>query len=185
MSDIGLTHVALPVSDLERFRGEAEVEGLVHLRTRSRPGMTGLWQVSARRSGSFDTWAQLDLSYIDRWSLWLDLKILARTLPARHGPVAFELDRLSEAFAEPSPPQVVEVDVHSGGHHHLLAGSPVHEPGEADLSIIRPEDEPEGLVLEDVFVPNGSPLSRRLTCSPAGVRSQRISRFCFSPGSNE
>lgn len=47
-----------------------------------KPGITGLWQVSARSSTSFDTWAQLDLSYIDRWSLWLDLKILARTLPA-------------------------------------------------------------------------------------------------------
>jgi lipopolysaccharide/colanic/teichoic acid biosynthesis glycosyltransferase len=47
-----------------------------------KPGITGLWQVSARRSASFDTWAQLDLSYIDRWSLWLDIKILVRTLPA-------------------------------------------------------------------------------------------------------
>ena len=47
-----------------------------------KPGITGLWQVSARRSSNFDTWAQLDLSYIDRWSLWLDLKILARTVPA-------------------------------------------------------------------------------------------------------
>ena len=47
-----------------------------------KPGITGLWQVSARRSPNFDTWAQLDLSYIDRWSLWLDFKILARTLPA-------------------------------------------------------------------------------------------------------
>jgi exopolysaccharide biosynthesis polyprenyl glycosylphosphotransferase len=47
-----------------------------------KPGITGLWQVSARRSTSFDSWAQLDLSYIDRWSLWLDFKILARTLPA-------------------------------------------------------------------------------------------------------
>ena len=47
-----------------------------------KPGITGLWQVSARRSASFDTWAELDLSYIDRWSLWLDLKILARTVPA-------------------------------------------------------------------------------------------------------
>jgi exopolysaccharide biosynthesis polyprenyl glycosylphosphotransferase len=47
-----------------------------------KPGITGLWQVSARRSGNFDIWAQLDLSYIDRWSLWLDLKILARTVPA-------------------------------------------------------------------------------------------------------
>ena len=47
-----------------------------------KPGITGLWQVSARRSTNFDTWAQLDLSYIDRWSLWLDFKILVRTLPA-------------------------------------------------------------------------------------------------------
>jgi exopolysaccharide biosynthesis polyprenyl glycosylphosphotransferase len=47
-----------------------------------KPGITGLWQVSARRSPNFDTWAQLDLSYIDRWSLWLDIKILARTVPA-------------------------------------------------------------------------------------------------------
>jgi exopolysaccharide biosynthesis polyprenyl glycosylphosphotransferase len=47
-----------------------------------KPGITGLWQVSARRSPDFDQWAQLDLSYIDRWSLWLDLKILARTVPA-------------------------------------------------------------------------------------------------------
>jgi exopolysaccharide biosynthesis polyprenyl glycosylphosphotransferase len=62
---------------------EVETYDLWHRRRLSmKPGITGLWQVSARRSGSFDTWAQLDLSYIDRWSLWLDLKILARTLPA-------------------------------------------------------------------------------------------------------
>ncbi len=47
-----------------------------------KPGITGLWQVSGRRSPNFDRWAELDLSYIDRWSLWLDLKILARTFPA-------------------------------------------------------------------------------------------------------
>ena len=47
-----------------------------------KPGITGLWQVSARRLDDFDGRAELDLSYIDRWSLWLDLKILARTVPA-------------------------------------------------------------------------------------------------------
>jgi exopolysaccharide biosynthesis polyprenyl glycosylphosphotransferase len=47
-----------------------------------KPGITGLWQVTGRRSSNFDSWAELDLSYIDRWSLWLDVKILARTLPA-------------------------------------------------------------------------------------------------------
>jgi exopolysaccharide biosynthesis polyprenyl glycosylphosphotransferase len=62
-----------------------EVEGydLWHRRRLSmKPGITGLWQVTARRSNDFDDRAQLDLSYIDRWSLWLDFKILARTLPA-------------------------------------------------------------------------------------------------------
>ena len=62
-----------------------EVEGydLWHRRRLSmKPGITGLWQVTARRSGTFDDRAQLDLSYIDRWSLWLDFKILARTVPA-------------------------------------------------------------------------------------------------------
>ena len=62
-----------------------EVEGydLWHRRRLSmKPGITGLWQVTSRRSGTFDDRAQLDLSYIDRWSLWLDLKILAQTIPA-------------------------------------------------------------------------------------------------------
>ncbi len=47
-----------------------------------KPGMTGLWQVEARREAEFDRWVTLDLAYIDRWSLWLDLKILIRTVPA-------------------------------------------------------------------------------------------------------
>jgi exopolysaccharide biosynthesis polyprenyl glycosylphosphotransferase len=46
------------------------------------PGMTGLWQVGARRSPDFDDWVEQDLRYIDSWSLWLDLKIIARTVPA-------------------------------------------------------------------------------------------------------
>jgi exopolysaccharide biosynthesis polyprenyl glycosylphosphotransferase len=47
-----------------------------------KPGMTGLWQVRARRSPEFDHWVQQDLEYIDSWSLWLDFKIIARTVPA-------------------------------------------------------------------------------------------------------
>jgi exopolysaccharide biosynthesis polyprenyl glycosylphosphotransferase len=62
---------------------EVDSYDLWHRRRLSmKPGITGLWQVSARQSPSFDAWAELDLSYIDRWSLWLDMKILARTIPA-------------------------------------------------------------------------------------------------------
>ncbi len=63
----------------------AEVSGydLWHRRRLSmKPGITGLWQVSARLDEEFDRWVELDLSYIDRWSLWLDLKIIVRTVPA-------------------------------------------------------------------------------------------------------
>lgn len=45
-----------------------------------RPGLTGLWQVSGRSRVPFDTGVALDLQYIDQWSLWLDLRVLARTV---------------------------------------------------------------------------------------------------------
>jgi exopolysaccharide biosynthesis polyprenyl glycosylphosphotransferase len=62
---------------------EVEAYDLWHRRRLSmKPGITGLWQVTARRSEIFDDRASLDLNYIDRWSLWLDVKILARTIPA-------------------------------------------------------------------------------------------------------
>jgi exopolysaccharide biosynthesis polyprenyl glycosylphosphotransferase len=47
-----------------------------------RPGMTGLWQVEGRRDADFDNRANHDLRYIDRWSIWLDVKIMLRTVPA-------------------------------------------------------------------------------------------------------
>lgn len=47
-----------------------------------RPGMTGLWQVQARFDHHFDDRAELDLRYIDQWSLWMDLGILLKTVPA-------------------------------------------------------------------------------------------------------
>ena len=62
---------------------EVQVYDVWHRRRLSmQPGITGLWQVSARREADFDRWVRLDLDYIDRWSLWLDLKIILRTIPA-------------------------------------------------------------------------------------------------------
>jgi exopolysaccharide biosynthesis polyprenyl glycosylphosphotransferase len=46
------------------------------------PGMTGLWQISGRSSLSFDDLVRLDFYYLDNWSIWLDISILAKTLPA-------------------------------------------------------------------------------------------------------
>lgn len=43
------------------------------------PGITGLWQVEARQDPSFDSYVSLDLTYIENWSIWLDLKIIVRT----------------------------------------------------------------------------------------------------------
>jgi exopolysaccharide biosynthesis polyprenyl glycosylphosphotransferase len=47
-----------------------------------KPGITCLWQVNGRNSVPFEQWMELDMQYIDKWSLWLDLKILALTVPA-------------------------------------------------------------------------------------------------------
>jgi lipopolysaccharide/colanic/teichoic acid biosynthesis glycosyltransferase len=45
--------------------------------------LTCLWQISGRNQISdFKDWVRLDLEYIDNWSLWLDLKILFKTIPA-------------------------------------------------------------------------------------------------------
>ena len=67
----------LPVRDYEGFSEDA------HRRRFSvRPGLTCLWQVSGRNGVPFDRWMELDMRYIDTWSLWLDLVILAKTVPA-------------------------------------------------------------------------------------------------------
>lgn len=64
-----------PVDDFSRYSVE-------HLRRLDvKPGLTGLWQVTARQDPSFETNLALDLEYIENWSLWLDLEILFRSLP--------------------------------------------------------------------------------------------------------
>lgn len=67
----------LPVRDYTGFNKDWQ-----RRRFSVRPGITCLWQVSGRSAVSFDQWMHLDIEYIDRWSLWLDLKILLRTIPA-------------------------------------------------------------------------------------------------------
>jgi exopolysaccharide biosynthesis polyprenyl glycosylphosphotransferase len=47
-----------------------------------RPGLTCLWQIRGRRNIELLEWMQMDLEYLDNWSLWLDFKILIRTIPA-------------------------------------------------------------------------------------------------------
>ena len=68
----------LPVDEVRRFND------LAHRRRLSvKPGLTCLWQISGRNQiKDFKDWVRLDLEYIDNWSLWLDLKILLRTIPA-------------------------------------------------------------------------------------------------------
>ena len=46
------------------------------------PGMTGLWQIAGRSNLSFDELVRFDFFYVDTWSIWLDISILAKTLPA-------------------------------------------------------------------------------------------------------
>lgn len=67
----------LPVRDYEGFNQDWQ-----RRRFSVRPGITCLWQVNGRSAIPFEQWMRLDLQYMDEWSLWLDLKILARTIPA-------------------------------------------------------------------------------------------------------
>lgn len=67
----------LPVRDYEGFN-----EDWQRRRFSIKPGITCLWQVNGRSSIPFEQWMRLDLQYMDEWSVWLDLKILAKTVPA-------------------------------------------------------------------------------------------------------
>jgi exopolysaccharide biosynthesis polyprenyl glycosylphosphotransferase len=67
----------LPVRDYQGFDKDWQ-----RRRFSVRPGITCLWQVTGRSSIQFEQWMELDMQYIDKWSLWLDFKILAQTIPA-------------------------------------------------------------------------------------------------------
>jgi exopolysaccharide biosynthesis polyprenyl glycosylphosphotransferase len=67
----------LPVRDYNGFDQDWQ-----RRRFSVRPGITCIWQVNGRSDIPFEKWMELDMQYIDHWSLWLDFKILAKTIPA-------------------------------------------------------------------------------------------------------
>ena len=64
-----------PWKDTEKY------EDWQRRRLSMKPGLTCLWQVKGRNTVGVDEWMRLDLEYIVNWSLWLDIKILLKTLP--------------------------------------------------------------------------------------------------------
>jgi len=68
----------LPLYEVANFENDAQ-----RRRLSVKPGLTCLWQISGRNKVQvFDQWVKLDLEYIDKWSVWLDIKILLKTIPA-------------------------------------------------------------------------------------------------------
>jgi lipopolysaccharide/colanic/teichoic acid biosynthesis glycosyltransferase len=67
----------LPLYEVDKFETPAQ-----RRRLSVAPGLTCLWQISGRNKiKNFQDWVSLDLLYIDNWSLWLDIKILFKTVP--------------------------------------------------------------------------------------------------------
>ena len=64
------------------LRDHALLEDWHRKRSNVLPGMTGLWQISGRSDLSFDDLVRLDFFYLENWSIWLDISILAKTVPA-------------------------------------------------------------------------------------------------------
>ncbi|MFT6100814.1 MAG: lipopolysaccharide/colanic/teichoic acid biosynthesis glycosyltransferase [Arenicella sp.] len=67
----------LPLEDYKRFTQ------ITHRRRLSvLPGITGPWQVSGRNNISFEKWMQLDIDYIENWTVWTDIRLILLTVPA-------------------------------------------------------------------------------------------------------
>ncbi|MFH1467344.1 MAG: sugar transferase [Pseudomonadota bacterium] len=72
----------LPAEDLLDLERDPEALYWFELRSKVKPGMTGLWQVSGRSGLTFADMVALDIQYVQNWSFWTDLVILLKTLPA-------------------------------------------------------------------------------------------------------
>ena len=70
-----------PAADRRRGRG-SQLDGWRRRRIDLTPGITGLWQVLGRTSIPFDEMIKLDYLYVTNWSLWKDVRLMLRTLPA-------------------------------------------------------------------------------------------------------
>jgi exopolysaccharide biosynthesis polyprenyl glycosylphosphotransferase len=72
----------LPMADLAGIGTDAELRYWFDLRSKVKPGITGPWQISGRSELGMADMVRLDIDYIQNWSLWLDLSLLLKTLPA-------------------------------------------------------------------------------------------------------
>jgi len=66
----------MSIRDVDLFN-----KGIQRKRFSVKPGITCIWQISGRSNLPFEKWLEFDLQYIENWSLWLDLKILLKTIP--------------------------------------------------------------------------------------------------------
>jgi lipopolysaccharide/colanic/teichoic acid biosynthesis glycosyltransferase len=64
------------------LRDHAKLDQWHRRRSDVLPGMTGLWQIAGRSDLNFDDLVRLDVYYLENWSIWLDVTILVKTLPA-------------------------------------------------------------------------------------------------------
>jgi lipopolysaccharide/colanic/teichoic acid biosynthesis glycosyltransferase len=124
---------------------ELRREGLEHdLRLSVRPGLTGLWQVTARSDPSFASRVHHDLQYVTAWSLLLDAKILARTVPAV---LLGTGGRVVDAWAISSGGRltargVAPSDVHDSSNGRQLITAPRTLPGSTkDDDLLNPSTE--------------------------------------------
>jgi lipopolysaccharide/colanic/teichoic acid biosynthesis glycosyltransferase len=72
----------LPMADLAGVETDTELRYWFDLRSKVKPGITGPWQISGRSDLGMADMVRLDIDYIQNWSLWLDLSLLLKTLPA-------------------------------------------------------------------------------------------------------
>jgi hypothetical protein len=98
-----------------------------------RPGLTGLWQVSARSDPNLESRVRCDLAYVNRWSLMLDAKILVKTIPVVVLGQGGKVRHAGQMVTSPSRAvlRAIESNGSNGAVHHDLSGNGTPRPIEA------------------------------------------------------